>query len=226
MDVSNVQDILKQIEEQLASVENLDPVAEQAIEALLNLIERLVAAQQELLQQVKRLKEQLENKKKAKTTAADNDANKKSNQDHSSEKHRKNRQPPPALRADRRSFKGVPISLELARSTMLSRPTKRRPSVSIDNIQKATASFFEVPLDLLLGSTRKQEVTAARHVGMYLCKSLTGAPLKAIGRHFGNRDHSTVIHACRSVKEKLAKDPGFENLVTQLLDQIGGSLAG
>jgi len=112
MDVSDVQDILKQIEEQLASVENLDLVAEQSIQTLLNLIERLVAVQQDLLQQVKRLKEQLENKKKAKTTAADNDANKKSNQDHSSEKHRKNRQPPPALRADRRSFKDVPIHQE------------------------------------------------------------------------------------------------------------------
>lgn len=112
MDVSDVQDILKQIEEQLASVENLDPVAEQAIQALLNLIERLVAAQQELLQQVQRLKEQLENKKKKKTTAADNDADKKSNQDHSSEKQRKNLQPSPAPRSDRRSFKEVPIHQE------------------------------------------------------------------------------------------------------------------
>ena len=64
MNVSDVQDILKQIEEQLASVESLDPVVEQGIQALLNLIERLVTAQQELRQQVKRLKEQLENKKK------------------------------------------------------------------------------------------------------------------------------------------------------------------
>ena len=70
MNVSDVQDILKQIEEQLASVENLDPVVEQGIQALLNLIERLVTAQQELRQQVKRLKEQLENKKKKKTTDA------------------------------------------------------------------------------------------------------------------------------------------------------------
>ena len=112
MDVSDVQDILKQIEEQLASIENLDPVAEQSIQALLNLIERLVAAQQELLQQVQRLKEQLENKKKKTTTAADNDADKKSNQDHSSEKERKNLQPPPAPRADRRSFKEVSIHQE------------------------------------------------------------------------------------------------------------------
>ncbi len=105
---AKARDTLKQIEEQLASVENLDPVAEQAIEALLNLIERLVATQQELLQQVKRLKEQLENKKKAKTSATD----KKSNQNHSSEKQRKNLQPPPTSHADRRSFKEVPIHQE------------------------------------------------------------------------------------------------------------------
>jgi len=123
MNVSDVQDILKQIEEQLASVENLDPVVEQGIQALLNLIERLVTAQQELRQQVKRLKEQLENKKKKKTTDAenddadnnngdDNDADKKSNQDHSSEKQRKNLQPPRGPRVDRRSFKDVPIHQE------------------------------------------------------------------------------------------------------------------
>jgi hypothetical protein len=111
MDVSDVQDILRQIEEQLASVENLDPVAEQAIQSLLNLIERLVAAQRDLLQQVQRLKEQLENKKKKKTTAADND-DEKPEQNHSSEKHRKKLQPPPAPRADRRSFKEVPVHQE------------------------------------------------------------------------------------------------------------------
>jgi hypothetical protein len=111
MDVSDVQDILRQIEEQLASVENLDPVAEQAIQTLLNLIERLVAAQRDLLQQVQRLKEQLENKKKKKTTAADN-GDEKPKQNHSSEKHRKKLQPPPAPRADRRSFKEVPVHQE------------------------------------------------------------------------------------------------------------------
>lgn len=112
MNVSDVRDILKQIEEQLASVGDFDPVAEQAIQALLNLVEQLVSAQQDLRQQVERLKEQLENKKKKKTTAADNDTDNKSSQHHSSEEERKKRQPPPTPHADRRSFKEVPFHQE------------------------------------------------------------------------------------------------------------------
>ena len=119
------------------------------------------------------------------------------------------------------SLKGQFISVDLAERTMLERPRKpARSSLSIDRIQRETAAFFHVTVDLLVGATRKQEVASARHIGMYLCKSLTGAPLKAIGTHFGNRDHTTVIHACRSVKRKLADDPGFEDLITQLRDQI------
>ncbi|MBT5831481.1 MAG: chromosomal replication initiator protein DnaA, partial [Candidatus Latescibacteria bacterium] len=79
-----------------------------------------------------------------------------------------------------------------------------------------------ISTEKLVGATRKQDVATARHVSMYLSKSLTGAPLKAIGVQFGNRDHTTVIHACRSVEKKLSKDPEFEDLVNQLQNQIIG----
>ena len=113
-----------------------------------------------------------------------------------------------------------PLTIETARKTLLSPPQKTKPTVTIESIQKAAAHFFEIPLDKLVGSTRKQDVTTARHVSMYLSKSLTGAPLKTIGLQFGNRDHSTVIHACRRVEDKISADPEFEHLVSELQDHI------
>lgn len=115
-----------------------------------------------------------------------------------------------------------PLTIETARKTLLSPPQKTKPTITIESIQKAAAHFFEIPLDKLIGSTRKQDVATARHVSMYLSKSLTGAPLKTIGLQFGNRDHSTVIHACRRVEDKISADPEFEHLVSELQDHIIG----
>ena len=116
---------------------------------------------------------------------------------------------------------GLPLTVALAQQVLLLRPTKPAPlSISIEGILKASADFFQISADLLTGSTRKHEVTTARHVSMYLCKSLTGAPLKAIGSRFGKRDHTTVIHACRTVQRKLTEDSEFENLVNRLQNQI------
>lgn len=119
-------------------------------------------------------------------------------------------------------LQGHQLTIETAQKTLLSRPKKVRSTISIEGIQKAAVDFFEIPLDKLVGSTRKQEIATARHVSMYLSKSLTGAPLKTIGVQFGNRDHSTVIHACRSVENKISKDPSFEHLVSQFQDHIVG----
>jgi len=108
MSLSDVRAILKRIEEHLATVVDLDPQAEQAIQDLLNLVEHLVANQEALHQEVQRLKQQLDNKKQTKTTnsAADD----KPDTDHSSEKHRRKRQKPrPQPAGDRRSFKDLTI---------------------------------------------------------------------------------------------------------------------
>ena len=109
MSPSEVQTVLSKIEQQLAGVGELDPVVAQAVEELLNLVERLVAGQQALAQEVQRLKEQLEQKKKAKTTGPGDGP--KQNTDHSSEKRRRKGQkskPDPAA-GDRRSFKELTI---------------------------------------------------------------------------------------------------------------------
>jgi len=112
------------------------------------------------------------------------------------------------------------VSLDLAQETLIAPRRRVENPISLESIQERTARFFEVSLDQLVGPTRKQEVAEARHVGMYLCKSLTGASLKRIGKTFGNRDHSTVIHACRAVKRKLADSSQFGERVSELSEEI------
>ena len=108
MTASEVEAVLSRIEQQLAGVGALDPVVEQAVEELLNVIERLASGQQALAQEVQRLKEQLQQKKKGKTTGKG--ASPKPPTDHSSEKHRRKRlAKKPASARDRRSFKDLTI---------------------------------------------------------------------------------------------------------------------
>jgi len=108
MSTSDVRDILRRIEEQLATVVDLEPLAQQAFEDLLNLVEQLVADQETLRQEVRRLKQQLDSKKRARATnSTDGD---KPNSDRSSEEDRRKRQKPkPRSASDRRSFKDLEI---------------------------------------------------------------------------------------------------------------------
>ncbi|MEJ2628074.1 MAG: helix-turn-helix domain-containing protein, partial [bacterium] len=69
--------------------------------------------------------------------------------------------------------------------------------------QRNVCRFYDIPDDLLRGKSRKKEIAFARQVAMYLSKELTNASLKSIGLHFGGRDHTTVIHAIRTIQEKL-----------------------
>ena len=110
MKPDEVREILKRAEEQLSGL--LDSVAEQALHDLLNLVERLVSDQQALVQEVERLRQQLEQKKKkAKTTgeATSQGQPTKRDSDHSSEKHRREREPKTRAGQDRRSFKDLTI---------------------------------------------------------------------------------------------------------------------
>ena len=120
-------------------------------------------------------------------------------------------------------YKRAPVSLEIARDTIksLGRANAiRSTSVSIEEIQKGTAGFFNISVEMLTGATRKQEIATARHICMYLCRRLTEAPLKAIGTEFGNRDHTTVIHACRNIASRLSTDADFQALVSRIQNRV------
>ena len=73
--------------------------------------------------------------------------------------------------------------------------------ISIDYIQKVVCDYFDIPVDIMKSKTRKREIVQARQLAMYFSKILTKSSLAKIGLHCGNKDHATVLHACKKIKE-------------------------
>ena len=82
------------------------------------------------------------------------------------------------------------------------------------------ANHFDLTLDTLISKSRKQEVAVARQIAMFLSKRLTPYPLKMIGLHFGNRDHSTVVHAVQTVEKKCKNDSSFARMIDEFTETI------
>ncbi|HJP33772.1 MAG TPA: chromosomal replication initiator protein DnaA [Candidatus Latescibacteria bacterium] len=114
----------------------------------------------------------------------------------------------------------VELSVDASRRIVQERSTQESSQVSIEGIQKMVAKHFDLTLELLIGKTRKHNVASPRQIAMYLVKRHTKSPLKVIGLHFGNRDHSTVVHAVQTVDKKCGEDPAFARVVQSLSEEI------
>jgi chromosomal replication initiator protein len=91
---------------------------------------------------------------------------------------------------------------------------------SIDDVQHTICDAFDISLDELLSGARAQRLTWPRQVAMYLARELTDQTLPAIGRAFGNRDHTTVMHACKRTAERMAQDPDANQMVRDLTERL------
>ena len=120
----------------------------------------------------------------------------------------------------RASLENREVTVGLAKDVLRMVVQDMRSPVSIEYIQKTVSSYFDLPIDLLRAKTRKQEVVGARQLAMYLSKDLTSSSLKTIGLHFGGRDHSTVIHACQSVEDRIKTDDGYKRQFDELRRRI------
>jgi chromosomal replication initiator protein len=117
------------------------------------------------------------------------------------------------------SLTGRPITGELAHdvlSTLYPETAAKRCRLSIDDIQAAACKCFGVSSDELLSATRTARVASARQLAMYLARELTGESLPAIGRQFGGRDHTTVLHAWRRTAAKVGSDDTAREAVEKL----------
>jgi len=112
------------------------------------------------------------------------------------------------------------IDLALAREALRDLIKESRVTLTIDQIQQLVCEYFDIAPDLIRSKTRKREIVQARQVAMYFCKQFTQHSLKSIGLHFGGRDHTTVIHACRSVDNLMETDPKFREIIEELRHKI------
>lgn len=117
------------------------------------------------------------------------------------------------------------IDLDLAKKIVKNFVKNMSREVSIDFIQKAVCDYFEVPVEKLKEKTRKRQVVQARQLSMYLSKNFTKHSLKAIGKHFGGRDHSTVIHSCQAIQNLMDTDTKFKESVDDLQKKIQMSIS-
>ncbi len=116
---------------------------------------------------------------------------------------------------------GKPIDLAFARQVLsdVLRAFDRR--LTIDEIQRRVAEFYNLKLSELMSDRRAREVARPRQVAMYLSKQLTQRSLPEIGRRFGGRDHTTVMHAVKRITDLKAADSELAadiDRLTRLLD--------
>jgi chromosomal replication initiator protein len=110
-----------------------------------------------------------------------------------------------------------PVTLDLARRALGATPARE---VLIPTIMKVVAGLLNVKIADLQGKKRSKPVTQPRHLSMYLARELTSQSLEQIGGYFGGRDHTTVLHACRTVTRRLSDDPQLKELVDQVRREV------
>lgn len=107
---------------------------------------------------------------------------------------------------------------EYATTGMFADPSTK--PISVDTIIKETCNYYTLTKGDLFGKSRKSDIIHARHVAMYLCQTLTDTSYPAIGRAFGNKDHTTVMHAVGKIKKKMSEDRDLYSQIERLTTQI------
>ncbi len=114
-------------------------------------------------------------------------------------------------------FTGRPITLEFAKEALRDLLALQDKLVTIDNIQRTVAEYYKIRVSDLTSARRSRSITRPRQVAMALAKELTSHSLPEIGQAFGGRDHTTVLHACRKVRELRETDPRIAEDFSNLL---------
>lgn len=123
------------------------------------------------------------------------------------------------------SLTGRPLTAGLTREVLdglypTAQSSARHGRVSIEQIQNAACEHFGITPAELVSSSRTARVAWPRQVAMYLARELTGASLPAIGRQFGERNHTTVMHACRRAASRIAEDSSSRKAVDNVIEDL------
>ena len=116
------------------------------------------------------------------------------------------------------SLTGRDLSLPLAQEVLKNVLEHDERAVTIEVIQKFVADYYNLKLGDLKSRNNSKSIAMPRQVAMYLCKALTHASLPEIGRSFGGKHHSTVIHSIRKVEDLRKNDEDFNSLIGGFLE--------
>jgi chromosomal replication initiator protein len=112
------------------------------------------------------------------------------------------------------------MSTDLAQEVLADLWGEEEKVITIDQIQRKVSDYFGIKLSELKAKNRTKAVAFPRQIAMYLCRQLTHASLSEIGRAFGGKDHTTVLHAVDKIRSLLQEDPKLHKQVDGLIQGI------
>ena len=113
-------------------------------------------------------------------------------------------------------MKSIPISLEMAQETLKDILSKKNQEVSVEEIQKAVASFYNIKVADLKSSKRIKAFILPRQIAMYLSRKITSCSYPDIGAKFGGKDHSTIIHAINKIEKAIEEDYRLQTAIENI----------
>ncbi|MBE2898878.1 chromosomal replication initiator protein DnaA [Pasteurellaceae bacterium 20609_3] len=114
-------------------------------------------------------------------------------------------------------FTGKPITIDFVREALKDMLALQDKLVTVENIQKTVAEYYKIKVSDLTSKRKFRSIARPRQLAMALCKELTNRSLPEIGKLFGDRDHTTVLHACRKIEELREKDNNIQEDFSNLI---------
>ena len=118
------------------------------------------------------------------------------------------------------SLTGQAITLDMAKNVLRDIIGEKKKIIAMDDIEEAVAERFHVKIADMKSRRRSKTLVHPRQIAMYLCRELTDASFPEIGRHFGGKDHTTIIHACKQIAKAKASDSALNSTLESLKNQI------
>ena len=115
---------------------------------------------------------------------------------------------------------GKSVNVENSKELLSDFLSKQEKTISIDDIQKNVTSYFNLELSDMRSSRRSINIARPRQLAMFLCKSLTSFSYPEIGRAFGGKDHTTVIHAVKKIEALINEDQRLKKQISELKESI------
>ena len=119
------------------------------------------------------------------------------------------------------SLTGHTITVEMAKNVLRDLLGGKRKVITTEDIQEAVANRYHIKVSDLKSKRRTKTLVHPRQVAMYLCRELTDASFPEIGRDFGGKDHTTIIHACKQVQKSLEKDSSLRATINSITEEVG-----
>jgi chromosomal replication initiator protein len=119
------------------------------------------------------------------------------------------------------SLTGQQITVDMAKNILRDLLGNKRKVITAEDIQEAVAAQFHIKISDLKSKRRTKTLVYPRQIAMFLCRDLTDASFPEIGRDFGGKDHTTIIHACKQMKKLQETDTTLRATLENLKEEIG-----